>query len=1225
MTRHRIFIEKKAGFGVDEAQYGERIRRITPCAGVRTFIIYDIFGLTRAGLAAVLPETLVDTVTDKVYWDKADLRLEETYFSVAYLPGQYDARAYWAEQSLSLMTQQKDITVRSGLLVELQGMAKPEDLALVKKEWINPVDSCEKDLSVLSLEAGREAPPVLVYPDFIDWNAEQLTAFHRAQRYAFDAADLAYIQAYFKKEKRNPTQTELSLLDVYWSDHCRHTTFETELTEVLLPEGSRVARIFADYVAARAYLGKSKYPITLMDMATIGAKTLIRKEQLKDIVISSEVNACTLSVTVSYDNKQEDWYLLFKNETHNHPTEIEPFGGAATCLGGAIRDVLSGRGLVYQAMRLSGAGAVWASETLPGKLPQYLITTQAAKGFSSYGNQIGVATSLVDELYHPGYVAKRMEVGFVMGALPQESVRREEPKAGDRIVLLGGPTGRDGIGGASGSSQLQEGVAQEALSAQVQKGDPLIERKLQRLFRKPQLRGLIKKCNDLGAGGIAVGVGELADALRIDLDEVPLKYEGLNAAEISISESQERMAVVIAPEDWTLFQRLCVAEDVSAHCIGEITDSGYLEFCHQGVQVLRIARSFLKTNGLVKRQRVCVSDKSVPKLRTLAFSKDNFYRLLGDKNSCSKKGLVELFDATVGGTTVLAPLGGKYQLTPAEGSVHIFPVPDAQNVQTVSAATWGFDPYLSAAHPAVGGAFAVAEALLKLTALGVDYRQARLSCQEYFPKLKDESDWGEAVMALLGIYEAQMRFGTPAIGGKDSMSGTYRDLEVPPTAIVFAVATGDIRHIIAPEFKKAGHSIYHYAHQPDGDGFPDYAALQAVMSFISAHIQKGVIVSAKTVGRDGPAVALAKMCMGNGLGAVVQTEADLLAEGFGSIIVESNAPLECPFFQKIGTVSGAAQLVMNVQGFALEELQAVWTAPLEGVFPTMAPASPVVAEGGVSIAAYPVVMPVKKAVPQVFIPVFPGTNCEYESAALWQQNGARVVEAVMQSGALSEIEQTLRHWQQQIDRSQILMLSGGFSAGDEPDGSAKFMVNILRHSLIKSSIEHLLHRGGLILGICNGFQALIKSGLLPYGCIQKRQPSDPTLSFNTIGRHMAQMARVRVVAAENPWLRGMNGQIYTIPVSHGEGRFIANDATLRYLESQKQIGTVYVDAQGNNAGAMPDNPNGSAGAVESLLSPCGQIYGRMGHPERYRQADLFKNIPQIRLHNIFANAVQYFN
>lgn len=1225
----RIFVEKRGVFDVESPKVFNEIKNIVPgIQNVKVYNVYDIFGLSDDEYSKVVHNTFVDPVTDILHENNP---AENLYFATEFLPGQYDQRADSAQQCIVLLTGNNNSQVRSGKLIELFGVTE-NDLVKIKDLLINKVESQEKDLTKLQIPAEETPDPVKTHDGFIHFTTPQLQDFYSQHGFAFGFDDLEFIQNYFKSENRNPTETELKVLDTYWSDHCRHTTFETELTDIQF-EGAfkdTLDQIFNDYLEKRKFLGREAKPISLMDLATVCARYFHKTGKLENLVVSDEINACTIEIEAEFDGKKEPWYLLFKNETHNHPTEIEPFGGASTCLGGAIRDPLSGRAFVFQAMRLTGAADVLepVSETLPGKLPQRTITKQAANGYSSYGNQIGLATTHVSEIYDEGYKAKRMEVGFVAGAVPKNWVRREKPAVGDVVIVLGGATGRDGVGGATGSSKEQDETSIHTLSTEVQKGNAVEERKIQRLFRNPEVTTLIKKSNDFGAGGVSVAIGEIADSLEINLDVLPLKYDGLNGTELAISESQERMAVVIEEKDKEKFIRFCEQENIQAVEIAKVTDSGRMQMFWNGQKIVDLSRNFLDTSGCSKKQDAKINHLQEIKSENINFNEENFLKILAGKNVASQKGLVEMFDSTVGGTTVAMPFGGKYQLTETEGSVQTLPVLNAENVETVSFASWGFDAEISKQNSLVGASLAVVESVAKIVALGGNFRNIRLSFQEYFEKLGTNPEkWGKPLASLLGAYDAQMNFGLAAIGGKDSMSGTYQDINVPPTLISFACANGEKSTVISPEFKKAGNFIYHFRNEFNENGLPNYERLISVFDLIHENIKSKKVVSVKTVKDGGVAVAVAKMTFGNKLGAEISVDEKLLLEkNIGDFIIESTEKIDDNLLQYIGEVKNENVLIINKLEFEIEKLLQVNYNTFEELFPTKEKEKMVVEIDEDLNSTEPRTIFIKKhniAKPRVFVPTFPGTNCEYETQNAFRKEGADVHSLPLLNLNNELLNKSIDNWVKEIQQSQILVFSGGFSAGDEPDGSAKFIVNVLKNQKMKDAVHELLARDGMILGICNGFQALVKSGLLPYGEIRDLDENSPTLAHNAIGRHISQMVNVKVANDDSPWLKGTKGQLFTIPISHGEGRFMASEEVLTELYKNGQIATQYVDFDGNIAHGMPFNPNNSLFGIEGITSQDGKIFGRMGHPERFTEG-LLKNIPTANYHNIFRNGVEYF-
>ncbi|REC53416.1 phosphoribosylformylglycinamidine synthase [Chryseobacterium piscium] len=1226
----RIFVEKRGIFDVESPKIFDEVKAVVPSIqSVKVYNVYDIFGLNDGEFEKVVNSTFVDPVTDILIEENP---AQGTHFALEFLPGQYDQRADSAQQCIALLTENEKSKVRSGKLIEFEGVSA-SDLVKIKDLLINKVESQEKDLSTLNIPAEEMPSKVIVHEGFINFDDAQLDEFFNNHGFALGLDDLKFIQEYFKTEERNPTETELKVLDTYWSDHCRHTTFETELSNIEF-EGQfkhTLETIFNDYIEKRKFLGRELKPISLMDLATVCGRYFSKTGKLDNLVVSDEINACTIQIEAEYDGKKEPWYLLFKNETHNHPTEIEPFGGASTCLGGAIRDPLSGRSFVFQAMRLTGAADVLESvdKTLPGKLPQKTITKQAANGYSSYGNQIGLATTMVSEIYDEGYKAKRMEVGFVAGAVPVDWVRREKPEAGDSIIILGGATGRDGVGGASGSSKEQDETSIHTMSSEVQKGNAVEERKIQRLFRNPEVTRLIKKSNDFGAGGVSVAIGEIADSLEVNLDVLPLKYEGLNGTELAISESQERMAVVVEPKDKEQFIKFCEAENIVAVEVAKVTDSGRMQMFWKGDKIVDLSREFLDTNGCSKSQEVKITHLNELKEETQTFNEENFLKILSDKNVASQKGLLEMFDSSIGATTVAMPLGGKYQQTLMEGSVQTLPILGAKDIETVSLASWGFDAEISKQNSLLGASYAVVESVAKIVAMGGDYKNIRFSFQEYFEKLgQNPEKWGKPLASLLGAYDAQINFGLAAIGGKDSMSGTYQDLNVPPTLISFACANGEKKNIISPEFKQAGNKLYFFNHIPQENGLPSYDKLKDVYELIFENIKARKVVSVKIVKEGGVAVALAKMSFGNRLGAEINVadENVLLAKNIGSLIIESTEELSSVELQLIGEVKDSNILKISNLNFEIEKLLEANTKTFENLFSTVEKEKIVVELDSKlnSINSRNII--IKKhgiAQPRVFAPVFPGTNCEYDTLNAFQKEGAIVSSLPLININHQLLDESIDAWVEEIKQSQILAFSGGFSAGDEPDGSAKFIVNVLKNEKMKNAVHELLDRDGMIIGICNGFQALVKSGLLPYGRIKDLDENSPTLAHNAIRRHISQMVNVKVLNDESPWLKGMKDQVFTIPISHGEGRFMASEEEIQKLYENGQIATQYLDLDGNIAHGMPFNPNNSLFGIEGITSPCGKIYGRMGHPERFAEG-LMKNIPTANYHNIFKNGVEYF-
>ena len=1220
----RIFVEKKSAFDVESHKVLAELQEFAPLTHLKQYVIYDVFDAQEESWDK-LKTVLLDAVADSAHTDNPAASSTSS-FATEYLPGQYDQRADSAAQAIQLVVGHKP-TIRTGKLFVFD---KVSDAVLdkVKEYVINSVDSQEKDLSVLVNPPIPKPTEVPIIDGFTGFDEHALQAFHKAWSFSFDLADLKFIQTYFQNENRNPTETELKVLDTYWSDHCRHTTFFTELKDVQFAGdlAYKLEEIFNRYLALRKELGREHKPISLMDIGTIAAKYLRANGKLDDLVITDEINACTIEIEVDVEGEKQAWYLLFKNETHNHPTEIEPFGGASTCVGGAIRDPLSGRAFVYQAMRVTGSAdpRERIEDTLEGKLPQKKITKTAAKGFASYGNQIGLATSQIAEVYDPGYKAKRMEVGYVAGAVPKDWVRREAPEKGDRVIMVGGKTGRDGVGGASGSSKVQDETSINTLSAEVQKGDAVEERKIQRLFRKPEVTKLIKKCNDFGAGGVSVAIGEIADSLNIDLDKLPTKYAGLNGTELAISESQERMAVVVEAKDVGAFIEYASQENLLAVEVAEVTDSGRMQIFWRGEMIVDLDREFLDTAGTEKTMHAkAVSDSYVETQVIAPLTNEQFKKELAQLNVASQKGLIENFDSHVGRTTVLMPLGGKHLKTPALASVNTIPVLN-KSTDTVAISTWGFSVELANKNPLLMGAYAVVESLAKLVAAGGNHKDARLSFQEYFEKLGEDAEkWGKPLQALLGALEAQLEFETAAIGGKDSMSGTFDNIHVPPTLISFACAVGELKNIISPEIKGEGNYLYLAEHQADASGVPNYVQLNKTYVDIHSHIKNGTIISAQTIKDGGLASAVFKMVVGNGIGADINYGKDCFKPQIGSLIVESTTKLEG--YELLGK-TGSEDLTINGETFNVAELTAAWEGTLEPIF-----ASKVVRGDtnktivkGLALADTPLkANNSKQSTPRVFIPIFPGTNCEYETEHVFVDAGADVHTRLFTNYSEDAISESISAFVEEINAANIVMIPGGFSAGDEPDGSAKYIVSVLKNPAIKDAVHALLKRGGLMLGICNGFQALVKSGLLPYGEIRDLDETSATMTFNNIGRHISQTAHVEVMSDQSPWLQGMKGKKYIVPFSHGEGRFYASDEMVKELAGNGQIATQYIDFEGNVALDMPYNPNGSVHGIEGITDATGQIYGRMGHPERYRKG-LMKNIPEMAFMDIFKNGVEWF-
>ena len=1233
----RVYVEKKPGFDVEAQQLAHELRDILGIErleGLRLVNRYDV-----EGISDELFEQCVPTVFSEPQSDVATLEMPAAegaaVFAVEYLPGQFDQRADSASECIQLISQGERPEVRSAKVYLLEGPLADEDVAAIKHYVINPIEAREASLEPReTLRMEQPVPPMVeTVEGFLDLDEAGLAAFIADRGLAMDLADLAFCQRYFAEEGRNPTITEIKMIDTYWSDHCRHTTFGTVLDDVRIDDEA-VRAAFEKYLAMRHELGRDEKPVCLMDMGTIGARWLKAQGILTGLDESEEINACTVKVKVDVDGEEQDWLYLFKNETHNHPTEIEPFGGAATCVGGAIRDPLSGRSYVYQAMRLTGAAdpLVPVSETLPGKLPQRKLVTTAAAGYSSYGNQIGLATGQVNELYHPGYAAKRMEIGAVVGATPADHVRRETPAPGDVIVLLGGRTGRDGIGGATGSSKAHKLESLETCGAEVQKGNAPVERKIQRLFRRGDACRMIKRCNDFGAGGVSVAVGELADGLFIDLNKVPKKYEGLDGTELAIAESQERMAVALAPEDVDAFIALAHEENLEATPIAEVTEEARVRMVWNDTVIVDVSRDFLNSNVAAKHQDVHVvpggSYERTWEGETLA---ERLGALVRDLNVCSNKGLSERFDSTIGAATALMPFGGARQLTPAMAMVAKLPV--FGETSTVSGMAWGFNPYLTAANPFVGSYIAVVESVAKLTAAGFAREDMYLTFQEYFEKLRDEPErWGKPAAAVLGALMAQVDLGVGAIGGKDSMSGSFEQIDVPPTLVSFATAVGSIDRVTSPEFKGAGHRVARIAPAAYDGVVPEAAGLLEAIAVAERLIGEGAALAVSTPGYGGAAEALFKMCVGNGIGLTLDeavTADELFAPAYGSFLVELADDAAVPAagdavrVNVLGETTEAYEFAACGETIPLANLQEAWESQLEPVFPYRAEGERVepVSFGSATPLTYNGTI----ARPRVVIPVFPGNNCEYDSARAFEQAGAVVDTFVINNLTPDKVAESTAELVRLINNSQIIMLPGGFSGGDEPDGSAKFITAFFRAPAVTEAVRDLLqNRDGLMLGICNGFQALVKLGLVPFGDIRPMDESCPTLTFNDIGRHQSRLVRTRVASSLSPWLsRCEVGDVHTVPVSHGEGRFVASDELLAQLRDAGQIATQYVGADGQPSMDLDVNPNGSAWAIEGITSPDGRVLGKMGHSER-RGAGLYRNVPGDLFQPLFEGGVGYF-
>ncbi|MDR1953682.1 MAG: phosphoribosylformylglycinamidine synthase [Clostridiales Family XIII bacterium] len=1287
----RIYVEKKRGFDVEAQKLLREIRENLSIRGLKSLRIvnrYDVENISGEAFEVAKKNIFSEPNPDIVYDENENLFDAAFSFGVEYLPGQYDQRADSAAQCIKLVSGDSDVIVRYSKWMIIDANLTDEEKKAIKKYCINPVDSREaprEKPAALGMEL-PEPHPVETVDGFRNMDERGLRKLIERMGFAMSYSDLKFVREHFHAvEHRDPTVTELRVIDTYWSDHCRHTTFLTSLNEITFEDGDfadMIREAFDAYLDTRrrVYGSDTDRDVSLMDMATIGAKYLKKQGKLNDLDESEEINACSIRVKarVFEDSfgkdgtdhepdgvREEDWLVMFKNETHNHPTEIEPFGGAATCLGGAIRDPLSGRAYVYQAMRVTGSGDPRTSmkDTLPGKLSQYQITRGAAKGYSSYGNQVGLATGFVDEIYDEGYVAKRMEIGAVVGATPADHVRRERPASGDIILIVGGRTGRDGLGGATGSSKEHNEESILTAGAEVQKGNPPVERNIQRLFRRKEVTRLIKRCNDFGAGGVSVAIGELADSIDVNLDKIPKKYDGLDGTELAISESQERMAVVIEKGDLEAFARYACEENVEVTAVAKVTDSGRFRMTWRGDTVLDLSRQFLDTNGVNPQRAVHVKNRDIPVGGALAseqpggfIAKDELLAAIDDLNACGKKGLIECFDSTIGRGSVLMPLGGATQMTPTLGMAAKLPVRQG-DTDTITLMTYGFDAKLAKQSPYHAAIYAVLDSVTKIVGMGGDMTGIRLTFQEYFEKLgKVPTRWAKPFMAMLGALKAQLALELPAIGGKDSMSGTFSHLDVPPTLVSFAVAVSDAGSVLSPEFKQTGDTLILIHTDKDARGIPDFEQFKLNMKRINRLTREGKIRSAATIGRGGIFASIAKMALGNSIGAIIRMVRDeeLIAPDYGSLIVEvdgnedGSALLGGLDFRVIGeTVDsgvievkplGGANARPNEMGtydstiVSLREIERRWQAPLERVFPTTAEVYgedetemeeliiPAYTERKVTSAAGSSI-----ARPRVFIPVFPGTNCEADTQAAFERAGAeaRVVNLINMNE--NTLDESIRHMTEVIGESQIIALPGGFSGGDEPEGSAKFITAVFRNPFILEAVTELLeHRDGLILGICNGFQALIKLGLLPYGRITEPDEHAPTLTYNTIGRHVSSIVRTRVSSVLSPWLaRAEVGDVFTTPVSHGEGRFVASDDVLESLIAGGQIATQYADLSGNPTMAAGHNPNGSRLAVEGITSPDGRVFGKMGHVERVGRY-LYKNVPGNYDTGIFESGVAYF-
>lgn len=1258
---YRLYVEKKTNYDIEGAKILRDIKinlGITSLNGLRLVSRYDIMGISEEQYLMSRNTIFSEPTVDKVYDEELDMEDYDTIFAIEFLPGQYDQRADSAAQCIQILTEKDKHIVKTARLYILKGNITKSELERIKEYCINAVDSREASLEKpKDLEQSFNEPEqVSIVESFINMNDIELKEFLKGNGLAMSFEDLKYCSDYFREtEKRNPTITEIKVIDTYWSDHCRHTTFNTVIEDVCIEEGKYskpIKMAYKEYLDTRDFVyGETSRDVTLMDMAVIGLKDLRKKGKLQDLDVSDEINACSIIVEADIDGEKEKWLVMFKNETHNHPTEIEPFGGAATCLGGSIRDPLSGRSYVYQAMRVTGCGdpRVKISDTIKGKLPQRKITLEAAHGFSSYGNQIGLATGLVSEVYDEDFVAKRMEVGAVIGAAPYSNVVREQPVASDVVILLGGKTGRDGCGGATGSSKKHSESSLLTSGAEVQKGNAPTERKIQRLFRNPKVTKLIKRCNDFGAGGVSVAIGELADALIINLDKVTKKYEGLDGTELAISESQERMAVVVRSKDASLFIKLSEEENLEAVEVALITDDDRLKMVWKGNTIVDVSRSFLDTNGVKQHANIKVA---TPKENEYYFSKDIKESLsqyksikaiwnstLSDLNVCSKKGLSERFDSTIGAGTVLMPFGGKFQKTPIQSMVAKLPVLKG-DTKTGTIMAYGYNPKLSKWSPFHGAAYAVIDSVTKVVASGGDFENIKLTFQEYFEKLsKEPYKWGKPFSALLGALHVQKQFSIAAIGGKDSMSGTFNDMNVPPTLVSFAVDVINTDKIISPEFKKSDSQVVLIYASIGEDGLPDFEKLRENFKLVRKLINSGKVLSSYAVGMGGIAEAISKMCFGNNIGFTFASDIktqSIFEENYGSIVMEIYNNLLHDLTKENSNIKilghTDAEPVIKVLGetITLEEALSNWEGTLESVFSTKVNSTKIdnkIEQNYISIenSKLKLVPTIKIAKPRVIIPVFPGTNCEYDSMRAFERAGAEVEIMVVNNLSARHIEESIKAIAERIKKSQIVMLPGGFSAGDEPDGSGKFIATFFRNPIIRESIQQLLeNRDGLMLGICNGFQALIKLGLLPYGKITDITENSPTLTYNEIGRHISCMVQTKVVSTLSPWFSNLKvGDVHSIPASHGEGRFVANEDVIRKLFTSGQVATQYVDFDGVPSYDINFNPNGSMHAIEGITSLDGRILGKMGHSERVGKS-IGVNIPGNKDQKIFEAGVNYF-
>ncbi len=1233
MSVFRIYSEKKPEFAVEAQSLLSDIKTALrlDVKSIRILNRYDADKLSREDFNAAVTTVFSEPAVDVVYDKLPKIEDGQRIFAVEFLPGQFDQRADSCEQCIQILCQGERCRVRNARVYIVEGNLTDEEFARLKSYIINPVESREASLEQPeTLDTNYEIPTTVeVLEDFIKLNEKGLHAFVDQFGLAMDYDDIKFCQDYFRnKEHRDPTITEIRMIDTYWSDHCRHTTFLTNINDVSIVT-PYIKDTYDMYINVRKELGRTNKPITLMDLGTIAAKKLKADGLLPDLDESEEINACSVKIKVDIDGELEDWILMFKNETHNHPTEIEPFGGAATCLGGAIRDPLSGRSYVYQAMRVTGAAnpLVPVEDTIAGKLPQRKITVGAANGYSSYGNQIGLATGHVSEVYHPGYVAKRMEIGAVLGAAPAENIRRERPVAGDVVILLGGKTGRDGCGGATGSSKSHTLESLENCGAEVQKGNPPEERKLQRLFRNPEVTRMIKRCNDFGAGGVSVAIGELTDGLVIDLNAVPKKYDGLDGTEIAISESQERMAVVIAPEDMERFMAEAKKENLEATHVADVVDNPRLKMNWNGKTIVDLSREFLNSNGAPKFTNIAVDAPEDVRGDVHPDNGEEWTKLMGSLNVCSQKGLIEKFDSTIGAGTVLMPFGGVYQMTPSQAMAAKIPVLRGET-NTCSLMGWGYNPDISVKSPYHGAMLAVVESIAKVVAAGGTYKKCWLTFQEYFERTQnDPKRWGKPMAALLGAFRAQLELGCGSIGGKDSMSGTFENIDVPPTLVSFAVSTAKADKIVSTEFKKAGDSVIYIAPEYDENGLPVFDSVKAVFDKVEAVIAADRAAAVWTVGYGGIAEGVAKMCFGNKLGFefVSRLGGDKLFKPcYGGFIIELNGDAAADE-EVIGKVTDNYQIRTLDYIVSLDSLQRTWESKLEPVFPCRIKTTEATPETYTYKRSLTASSAEKFAKPRVLIPVFPGTNCEYDTARAFEKAGAAVETVVIRNMFAGDIEESVDYFEKAVKESQIIMIPGGFSGGDEPEGSGKFITAFFRNPKIKDAVHELLkNRDGLMLGICNGFQALVKLGLVPFGEIVDMTEESPTLTFNTINRHQSMMVNTRIASNKSPWLYGTEvGDIHCVPISHGEGRFVAPASLIQKMAMNGQIATQYVDLNGEPTMDIRYNPNTSVEAIEGITSPDGRVLGKMGHSER-KGSYICKNVEGCKDQKIFESGVAYF-